>query len=138
MTLAITLKPGLSITTHRPALLLPRIVNGCDYGTERKLLMQLGPSRPGIKRLIWQPGAKHWRNLMVGYVYSPGSLAVHRIGQVASDRWLDTEPSGVTKLDRLLKLPTTLAWIREHFVNDDDLISRIHPRTSVIVRGWTT
>jgi hypothetical protein len=128
---------GASFTKQRPAVILPRIVGGVDFGTERKLLahVNLGTSS---RDLIWTPGAKHWKSITAGYVYRPGELSVKWTKDDRGHDWLDSASIGETRLDRLLCMTKAQDWIRGYFVRGErwgkDLIQHLDARSTVTIR----
>ena len=122
------------IAKKRKQVLLPRYTNGSDWGVERKLLAVLDKLHlraHGGLRLIWWTGHSTW--FCRGQSgHTPGELMVQ--WGPHDYRTLDSEKAGETRLARVLKSEAGRKFIREHFVDDDEVIGAIDPRGTIDVR----
>jgi hypothetical protein len=116
------------VVTKRPkqALIKRFAQQGHDWGVDRKLLA----TGPNGQRLIWWTGHSTW--ICVGQSgHVPGELMVDQTS--GHDKHLNSEEAG-TRLARVLKSDAGRAFIREHFIDDDEVIAAIDPRGTIDVR----
>lgn len=117
------------IITRRPAqvILKRHATPGIDWGVDRKLLAV----RPDGAMLVWWTGHTTWIcHGESGHV--PGELIV-QLGR-DTQKSLDSERAGCTRLVQLLGLPVAQTFIRNHFIDDDWVIVALDPRGTIDIK----
>lgn len=115
------------IIIRKKQCLLPRYDTGGDWGVERKLLA----THPYGRKLIWWTGHTTW--IMVGQSgHVPGELSVQT--GFSTIRSLDYKKAGSTRLVQVLKSEAGRAFIRELFIDDDDVIAALDPRGTIDIK----